>query len=205
MAQDKFDFKYIFGFIAILFFIHLIGLFFELSYDGFCLVPRNIYFLTGILTMPLLHENFEHLFSNILSYLIVSFVLFSVYARVAKWVFWAGYFFTGVIVWFIGRDYSCHIGASGLIYCLSFFLMASGFIRKDNASLIAAIIVVVFNQGLLAGMLPLESKVSWEGHLAGAIVGVICAYIFRNINRDKSAIHRREQTVRKRFFEEFDI
>jgi membrane associated rhomboid family serine protease len=205
MEHDKFDFTYVFGFIAILFFIHLTSLFFGIDYYGLCLVPRNVFALQGIFTMPLLHDGFEHLFSNIISYLIVSFVLFSIYARIAKWVFWAGYFFTGIIVWIIGRDHSCHIGASGLIYCLSFFLMASGFIRRDNTSLIAAILVVLFNQGLLAGILPLESKVSWEGHLAGAVVGICCAYIFRNINRALPARHIRHRSLRKRFFEEFDI
>ena len=204
MAGNKFEFQYIFGFIASIFFIHIIGLFLNLDYSAFCLVPRKIENIFGVLTMPLLHENFEHLFSNLFSFFIVSFVLFSIYARVAKWVFWMGYFFTGLLVWFIGRDNSCHIGASGLVYCISFFLMMSGIIRKDITSLIAAIIVIFFNQGLIAGMLPLQSKISWEGHLSGAIVGTICAIIFRNIDRKKAIKHQRTKTIRRRFFEDFD-
>jgi membrane associated rhomboid family serine protease len=203
MAKDKFELHYIFGFIASIFLIHIACLLWAVNYDYFCLLPRSPEHVTGIFTMPLMHHDFEHLFSNIFSYLIVSFVLFSVYPRVAKWVFWMGYIGTGILVWFIGRGNACHIGASGLVYAISFFLLASGFLRKDLPSLMSAMVVVFFNQGLLAGMLPIESKISWEGHLSGAIVGIICAYIFRHYNRSTHRVYKRIKVKRKRFFEDF--
>ena len=204
MSKQPLSIQYTVNFVIIIMVIHILGFATQIDLTPFCLIPRNIYYWTGIFSMPLIHGSWEHLFSNILSFSFVSFMLFQTYSRIAKWVFWMGYLLTDILVWFIARGDSCHIGASGLIYAISFFLLASGFIRKDFYSLIIAIAVVIFNGGLLAGILPLQMGVSWEGHLSGAIVGIIAAYIFRNIDRQENVFHVRREIPEERFFEVFD-
>lgn len=203
MAKHSFSIQYTVNFVLIIMMIHVLVFATQLDLTPFCLIPRNLYYLTGILAMPLIHGSWEHLFSNILSFSFVSFILFQTYPRVARWVFWMGYLLTDILVWFIARGDSCHIGASGLIYAIAFFLIASGFIRKDFYSLIIAIAVVIFNGGLLAGILPIQMGVSWEGHLSGAMVGIAAAYLFRNIDRQEPVFQVRRESPDERFFEIF--
>jgi len=77
-----------------------------------------------------------------------------------------------------GRE-SIHIGASGLVYGLAFFLAFSGFFRKDRALGIIAFIVVFLYGSMVWGMLPQNGNISWEGHLFGAISGISLAWYFR--------------------------
>ena len=75
-----------------------------------------------------------------------------------------------------------HIGASGLVYGLTFFLMLSGFIRRDGKLIIISLIVVFLYGSLVWGLYPkyaIENNISWEGHLAGFVMGIVLAFYFR--------------------------
>ena len=85
-----------------------------------------------------------------------------------------------MILWVIGRD-SWHIGASGVIFSISFFLFFSGLLRK-HIPLIAISFMVAFLYGNNVWHLFPWGKmdpVSWEGHLAGGITGVLLAFVYR--------------------------
>jgi len=36
---------------------------------------------------------------------------------------------------------------------------------------------------MIAGLFPIDEKVSWEAHLSGFVIGLICAVIFRNYDK----------------------
>ncbi len=72
-----------------------------------------------------------------------------------------------------------HVGASGVIFSLIGFLMASGIFRMKFKAIIIAVIIAVVYGGVLWGMLPSKPWISWEGHLFGFIAGIILAWIFR--------------------------
>lgn len=59
---------------------------------------------------------------------------------------------------------------------------------------------------MIAGMLPIELGISWEGHLSGAIGGFICALLFKSIDLPKPEIELLEDTDMddKPFFEKED-
>lgn len=144
--------------------------------------PRHIEGLLGILTSPLIHSGAKHLFNNSIPLLILGWCLFYFYKDLGYAVFPTVWLFSGIITWLIGRD-SWHIGASGLVYALSFFLFFSGIFRK-HISLMAVSMVVVFLYGSSVwNMFPVaelvDPNISWEGHLSGAISGLIAAVIFR--------------------------
>lgn len=44
-----------------------------------------------------------------------------------------------------------------------------------------SLIVAFVYGGMVWGMLPIDEKISWEGHLAGFLSGIILAVLFRNI------------------------
>jgi membrane associated rhomboid family serine protease len=88
----------------------------------------------------------------------------------------------------LGRE-SWHIGASGLIYALSFFLFFSGIFRKHIPLLAVSLLVAFLYGSMVWNMFPVaelvDSSVSWEGHLSGAISGLICAGIFKGYGPQK--------------------
>ena len=73
-----------------------------------------------------------------------------------------------------------HIGASGIIYGLAFFLFFSGLLRKHVPLIAISLLVTFLYGGLVWNMLPQFAKIttSWEGHLSGAIIGTLCAVAF---------------------------
>ncbi|UXX78556.1 rhomboid family intramembrane serine protease [Reichenbachiella carrageenanivorans] len=142
--------------------------------------PRTVKGLVGILTAPLIHGNTQHILSNTLPLLFLGITLFVFYNRIALWVFINCYFLTSILVWFFGRPFY-HIGASGVIYGLAFFLIFFGLFRKDFRSLAISIVVVILYGGLVYGMLPTGSNISWESHAFGAFVGIALAFVYRHM------------------------
>jgi membrane associated rhomboid family serine protease len=89
--------------------------------------------------------------------------------------------FSGIILWIIGRE-SWHIGASGLIYALAFFLFFSGLIRR-HIPLIAISLIITFLYGSMVWHIfpwKVNDPISWEGHLSGGFTGLMLAVFFRN-------------------------
>ena len=83
------------------------------------------------------------------------------------------------MVWLMARGAN-HIGASGLIYGQVAFLIASGWFRKNLKSVIIAVLIGFIYGGMVWGILPNQPGVSWEGHLFGAVSGVVASIILKN-------------------------
>jgi len=158
--------------------VHFVQYAFELNFVQYGIFPRTIKGLYGILLSPLIHGDFNHLFNNAFPLLILGSALFYFYKEIAlKVTFWI-YLMVGVWTWVYARE-AYHIGASGLLYGFFSFLLVSGFIRK-HTQLIALSFVVIFLYGSLVwGILPIDLKVSFEGHLWGFIAGIILAFYYR--------------------------
>jgi membrane associated rhomboid family serine protease len=147
--------------------------------------PRQVFGLIGIIFAPVIHGNYIHLISNALPLLILGTVLFYFYDRIAIPVFLLCYFPTGILVWIFGKP-NYHIGASGLIYGIAFFLMTFGFFRKDFGSLLISAIVVFFYGGIIYGVFPTQPGVSWESHFFGALMGLVSASYFSKFKKVSS-------------------
>ena len=144
--------------------------------------PGKISGLWGIFTSPLVHADAKHLFSNSVPLLVLSWCLFYFYRDLGYGVFPVLWILSGFFTWVFGRD-SWHIGASGLTYSLSFFLFFSGIFRRYIPLMAVSMIVVFLYGSTVWNMFPVaelvDPSVSWEGHLAGAISGLLCAIVFR--------------------------
>src|SRR5206468_3667499 len=134
--------------------------------------------LIGVFFAPLLHGSFVHLFSNTFPLLILGSTMYFFYPRAGNRIFFFSYFITDILVWVFARP-SIHIGASGIVYGIAFFLFFIGFFRKDFISVAISVITVFFYGGIVFGVLPGQPFVSWETHLIGAFVGLSCAFYFR--------------------------
>ena len=93
----------------------------------------------------------------------------------------AVYLGPGIAVWLFARA-SVHVGASGLVYGLVSYIFVAGVIRRDTRA-IAASLLVYFVYGTLAwGVLPINPGVSWETHLAAALIGLVLAIALRRLD-----------------------
>ena len=93
-------------------------------------------------------------------------------------IIWIG---AGLLTFMIGKP-GWHIGASGLIYGLAFFLFFSGILRKYVPLIAISLLVTFLYGGIIWHMFPYFSpaNMSWEGHLSGGIMGTLCAFGFLN-------------------------
>jgi len=63
------------------------------------------------------------------------------------------------------------------VFGLIGFLVCAGFFEKRLLSALIAIgVAVVYGSTLVFGILPLQTGVSWDGHLFGAVAGGLVAY-----------------------------
>jgi membrane associated rhomboid family serine protease len=141
--------------------------------------PKEVSGLIGILTSPLIHADFTHLFSNTIPLLVLGIGLFYLYTQVAFEVFFLCYVLEGLLVWCFGRT-SYHIGASGLVYGLVGFLFFSGILRNNRNLMTISLLIAFMYGGVIWGVLPLKPDVSWESHLAGASIGTLLSFYHRN-------------------------
>ena len=148
------------------------------------LYPREIKGLTGVVFAPLLHADFNHLFSNSIPLLVLGAGLFYFYREIGYKVFFSIYVMTGLWVWVSARPVY-HIGASGVVYGLASFLFFSGLIRRHSYLMAFSLFVVFLYGSMIWGMIPLKNGVSWESHLMGAAAGLVCASYYRNIGLQK--------------------
>jgi membrane associated rhomboid family serine protease len=150
----------------------------ETSYIEWGLYPLKLNGLKGILTAPLLHADFKHLFDNSIPLYLLSVALFYFYRPVSYRVFFLIWLITGLTVWIFARP-SYHIGASGLVYGLASFLFFSGIIRNNINLLSISLLVVFMYGGLVWGIFPFDFKVSWESHLMGGVTGLVLSFFYR--------------------------
>lgn len=135
--------------------------------------PRQITRLDGVLWHPFLHSGFDHLFSNAAPLVVMGFLV----ALRGRWFWWAVTLGSGVLggflVWLFAGG-SNHIGASGIVFGYFGALMGAAIKDRSPVTLAPALVAIFLYGTILAGLLPLEG-ISWEGHLAGLVVGTTLA------------------------------
>ncbi len=145
--------------------------------DSAGIAPRDPGGLLGIVLAPFLHGGFGHLIGNTIPFAVLGAVIaLGGVARVAAVVGIVG-LVGGLGVWLLGPAGSIHVGASGLVFGFATYLVArAAFSRRLAHLAIALLVLAVYGTTLLIGFVPTPG-VSWEGHLFGAIGGVVAARV----------------------------
>ena len=167
------------AFAALLWVIKLLELAMHLNLARLGVYPGTLPGLVGIVFAPLIHGSVTHLFSNTLPVVILGTAVLYGYPRSAKLVIPAVYFGAGICVWLFGRS-AWHIGASGLTFGMMFFVFTIGVLRWDTRSIALALVVFLLYGGMIWGVFPGDPSVSFESHLAGALIGITLAVLLRN-------------------------
>ena len=169
------------GFVALLWVVQLLNWGLELELARFGVRPRELAGLPGILFAPLLHAGFSHLLANSLPLLVLGTVMLHLYPNSAIKVIPALYLGPGIAVGLFSRA-SVHVCASGLVYGMVSYVFLAGLIRRDRRA-IGASLLVSFLYGTLAwGVFPIQPGVSWETHLAAALIGLALAIALRRLD-----------------------
>jgi membrane associated rhomboid family serine protease len=146
--------------------------------DAYGLQPRTVEGLIGLISMHFLHGSWEHLLNNSSGFIVLNSFLFYFYRKISIPIFLYIFFFSGIMLWFVGRP-SNHIGLSMVVYGEFAFLLISGLIRNNPLLMRVALVVTFFYGSIVWYVLPIDQKISWEGHLCGALVGVVLAIIYK--------------------------
>ena len=161
----------------------------------FGITPHTARGLIGIFTLPFLHGNWEHLLSNTIPIIVLGTALYYCYPSLANRVMLITYLGSGLLTWCIGDPSTTHIGASALVYGLNLFLITSGFIRGNRMLIVISLIMVFLYGSLIWGMIPslaIPQNISWEGHLSGALIGILLAIFLRKEGPQKEVYHWEE-------------
>jgi len=155
--------------------------------------PRHAGGLPGILWAPFLHGSWKHLVANTVPLALLGTILSLRGRTECGIVIVAGIFLSGGLTWLIGRN-AYHIGGSGLIFCFFGYLASLALFERKIGTLLLSIVCILGYGGILRGILPTSSSVSWEGHLAGFISGITLAWF---LSRVKEADGKSEVRISK--------
>lgn len=148
--------------------------------------PRELEGLDGIVWAPFLHGGFDHLIGNTIPFLLLGFAIaLGGAARVAT-VTAVVALIGGLGTWLIAPDNTVHIGASGIVFGYAAYLVARGVYSRSAMQIALGVAVLaIWGTTLLRGLVP-EDGISWQGHLFGAVGGVVAAWL----------LHRRAERKR---------
>jgi membrane associated rhomboid family serine protease len=148
-----------------------------LDHDG--IVARNVGHLWGIFTAPFIHASYQHLISNTIPFVFMGLIIALRGAARLATVTLIIVVIGGIGTWLISPSGVSTIGASGLVFGYATYLLARGFFDRSLLELLTGLVVgAVWGSVLLASLVP-QGGVSWQGHLSGAVGGVVAAYMLR--------------------------
>jgi membrane associated rhomboid family serine protease len=190
------------GFVALLYLVEAVDQVGGHRLDRNGIRPLESDGLWGVLFAPLLHANWAHLVANTGPALVLGFLVTlagqSRFLLATAIVWLVG----GLGTWLIGNVGSAcgptdHIGASGLIFGWLAFLVVFGWFTRSIWQILVGLVVLVLYGGILWGAVPVLNVcggVSWQGHLCGALAGVLAAYLLSGPER-KARARRRAVTA----------
>jgi membrane associated rhomboid family serine protease len=148
--------------------------------------PRELDGLDGVLFAPLLHGGWAHLLANTVPFVVFGFLAMAGGIRQFVVVTATIWLLGGLAVWLLGPADTNHIGASGVIFGWLVFLLVRGFFARSGKQIVLAVLLFLVWGGVLWGVLPGDPDVSWQGHLFGALAGLLAARLTGRADRPRA-------------------
>lgn len=157
----------------------------QLSQHG--IVPRHVSSLPGIIYAPFLHASVKHLAANTLPLLILGGIICARSKTEFSVITVAGVLLGGGLTWLLARN-ADHIGASGLVFCFFGYLASLAFFKRTFGALALSVACILGYGGMLRGVLPTATMISWEGHAAGLLTGIALAWAASKWQKTPTAV-----------------
>lgn len=143
--------------------------------DELGIEPRSVDGLTGVVLAPFLHAGFGHLLANTVPFLVLGALLALSGLRRVLAVTVVVMLVSGLGTWLVAPADSLHVGASGVVFGYAAYLVTRGlFDRRLRYLALGVVVALTYGTTLLLGLLP-QNGISWQGHLFGALGGVLAA------------------------------
>ena len=169
--------KILLALVALMWAVEVVDVIADHQLDRYGIEARDVDGLDGIVTAPFLHVGFAHLISNTIPFVIMGLLIAVEGARRLVWVFAIVALVSGLGTWLVAPEGTIHVGASGVVFGFSTYLIARGwFNRRPGQVAIGLVVLALWGSVLLGGLHPQEG-ISWQGHLFGAIGGVVAARV----------------------------
>lgn len=150
------------------------------------IIPRTTIGLRGILFAPFLHASLAHIMANSIPFVVLGWLVMLLDARHFVPVTILAMIGSGLMAWLLGAPRSVHIGASGVIFGYLGFLILSGWFARSFASILLSVLVIALWGGMVLGVMPGQTGISWQAHLGGFLGGVAAAGLFKAPRTDDS-------------------
>ena len=145
----------------------------------FGVIPRTTIGLRGLIFAPFIHQRLDHIVANSLPFLALGWMVMLRDPRHFVPVTVMSAIGSGLLAWLLGAPGSVHIGASGILFGYLGFLILSGWYARSALSVAMSVIVIAVWGGVVLGVMPGESGVSWQSHLGGFLAGALAARSYR--------------------------
>jgi membrane associated rhomboid family serine protease len=167
--------KILLALVAVMWAVEVVDVIADQRLDRYGIEPRETEGLDGVVTAPFLHVGFGHLLSNTIPFVVMGVLIALEGARRLLGVFLIVAVVSGLGTWLVGPEGTIHVGASGVVFGFSTYLIARGWFNRRPGQIALGLVVLVLWGGVLVGGLQPQEGISWQGHLFGAIGGVVAA------------------------------
>ena len=145
--------------------------------DRYGIEPREADGLDGVVAAPFLHVGFGHLIANTIPFVAMGMVIALEGPLRLAGVTAITALVSGVGTWLIAPANTIHLGASGVVFGFATYLIARGWFNRRALEIAIGVAVAVLWGGTLVAGLEPQQGISWQGHLFGAIGGVVAARV----------------------------
>jgi membrane associated rhomboid family serine protease len=158
---------------ALLWIVQIVNAAHDYSFNRFGLQPRQVDGLWGVLTEPLLHRSYGHMFSDTLPLVAIGWALLLSGLRTWLIVTASVLVISGLAAWLVAPS-GLVVGSSALVFGWMAYLLARAYFSRKIKWILTAVLVLFFFGTLLASLLPsFDSNVPWQVHACGFGAGIV--------------------------------
>ena len=161
--------------VALMWVVEIVDVALDHRLDRYGIEPRDPDGLDGVVAAPFLHVGFGHLLANTVPFVVMGAVIALEGAKRLVLVSVIVALISGLGIWLVAAEGTIHVGASGVVFGYATYLIARGVFNRSGTELaVGALVLLIWGGALLGGLEP-QRGISWQGHLFGAIGGVVAA------------------------------
>ncbi len=166
------------GIVALMWLLEVINSLDHYALDGDGAIhPRNVDHVWSIFTSPFLHVGYTHLLDNTIPLVFMGVIIAVRGAAKLALVTLIVIVVGGLGTWLIAPAGTLTVGASGLVFGYATYLFTRGLFDRSALEILTGLVVgAVWGGALISSVVP-HANVSWQGHVCGAIGGVIAAWL----------------------------